>query len=69
MEQTGGQLARHVRALVAAGRSCAPLSRLRRLNGAAEGPVVQRLDNNDFGFRCRTRLVTLNLWTKNSSDG
>jgi len=40
-----------------------------RERSAAEGPAVQRLDNNDFGFRCRTPLVTLNLWTKNSSDG
>jgi hypothetical protein len=30
---------------------------------------VERLETNGFGFRCRTRLVTFNLWTKPSSDG
>ena len=31
-------------------------------DSAAEGPTVQRLDDNDFGFHCRIPLVTLNLW-------
>ena len=30
---------------------------------------MQRVELNEYGFRCRTPLVTLSLWTKNSSDG
>jgi hypothetical protein len=36
--------------------------------GGVRSPAVQRGELNEYGFRCRTPLVALSLWTEHLSD-